>query len=344
MADYAVEIDVDNLNTSHAQIVDLVGADRTVLDIGCWTGDTARKLIARGCTVSGVEMDPAAAAVARTDLKEVVVMNLDKTSLLDHFEPGSFDAVVLGDVLEHLMDPVGVLQTAASLLVPGGRVVISIPNVTHGSLRLALLQGRWRYTSTGLLDATHIRFFSRAGLVDLVREAGLVLDELRGTLADPLTVEVQIDERDLPEGIVEWVRHQPDALVYQFVLAVRAPVGDEAVPSAPAVVDVPVPEESVRQIDWHTAARQRDLDRRHELLTVRDHIIGLEATATAAENRSVGAVHRAQRLRNRLSEVKQANARLRKVVAGLDVRLTEAEALRLRTHVRRTVSDRLRGR
>ena len=120
MADYAVEIDVDNLNTSHGLIVDLVGSGRRVLDVGCWTGDTGRVLLARGCTVSGVELDAEAAEIARADLEQVVVADLDASALTELFPTGSFDVVVLGDVLEHLADPVRVLTDAASLLAPGG--------------------------------------------------------------------------------------------------------------------------------------------------------------------------------------------------------------------------------
>jgi len=173
----------------------------------------------RGCVVTGVELDPEAARAAARDLRRVVVADLDRVSLAGSVGPETFDVVVLADVLEHLKDPGSVLREAALMLAPGGRVVLSVPNVGHGSLRLALLQGRWNYTDTGLLDRTHRHFFTRQTLLELVTSAGLVVTELRGTVADPLEVEVEVDPQSVPAGAVDWVRKQADALVYQFQLA-----------------------------------------------------------------------------------------------------------------------------
>ena len=98
--------------------------------------------------------------------------------------------MVLADVLEHLREPARALRDATDLLREGGRLVLSVPNVAHGALRLALLQGRWSYTETGLLDRTHLHFFTRTSLFELVEGAGLAVDQLRATVADPLGVEV----------------------------------------------------------------------------------------------------------------------------------------------------------
>lgn len=340
MVDYAVEIDLDNMNTSHTQILDLVGRDRTVLDIGCWTGDVGRALIRQGCRVSGAEIDPRAAEAAALDLDRVVVLNLDTDRLSDHFPDGAFDVIVLGDVLEHLMNPVAALKQAARLLSSEGRFVVSIPNITHGSVRLALLQGTWRYTETGLLDQTHIKFFSREGLFQMARDADLIVDDLRATLADPLSVEVVVDGSRLPAAVVEWVREQRDALAYQFVFSARPMSAGEEL-TEPALTTAARPE-AVRVRDEHTEAMAADLEVRRSLLTVRDHIIGLEASATAAAARADRTAGRARRLRERLTEAKKLNERLRKRVAVLEQRLAETETLSVPRHVRRAVGTRIR--
>ncbi|KQR16697.1 hypothetical protein ASF78_04895 [Cellulomonas sp. Leaf334] len=224
MFQYDTTIDPAADNTSHGLLLSLVGADRRVLDLGCATGYLAEALGANGCTVSGVEYVPEAAEKARPFLEKLVVADLNDFDLVAEFGAGTFDVLVFGDVLEHLLDPVSVLRSAVPLLAPGGSVVISIPNVAHGSLRLALLQGRWRYTDTGLLDRTHIRFFTRRSLLELLASAGLAPVDVRRTTADPLGVEVQIDAAELPAGVVEWLAGQPDADTYQFV--VRAVVDD----------------------------------------------------------------------------------------------------------------------
>ena len=152
MSRYETAIDLDNLNNSQTQLIQLVGHDKTVLDVGCASGDTARALTARGCTVSGVDVDAAAVEPARSVLDELVIADIDETPLRTLFKPESFDAVIFGDVLEHLVDPSAAMSDAVSLLRPGGKVLASIPNVAHGALRLALLGGRWDYTDKGLLD------------------------------------------------------------------------------------------------------------------------------------------------------------------------------------------------
>jgi 2-polyprenyl-3-methyl-5-hydroxy-6-metoxy-1,4-benzoquinol methylase len=315
---YEVDIDLGNPNVSHSVVVDLVGRGKRVLDVGCWTGDLGRVLVGLGSEVSGLEIDEDAAKKAHEVLEPVVVADLDTSPLSGHFPEGSFDAIVFADVLEHLRDPVGVLKEAARLLTADGRVVISIPNITHGSVRLALLQGRWTYTETGLLDATHIRFFNRAGVLAMFAEAGFVVEDLRGTLADPLGVEVVVDADRLPPSIVEWVRHQRDALVYQYVAAAHPARADEQ-PGPPSMTMVPaVPEETVRARDRYTARSQAELEASQQQLNVRDHIMGLEAAlataqarAAKAEQRLKGATKRLGRKNERISELAGQVARLR---------------------------------
>lgn len=327
MSQYGVEIDLTNMNTSHTQVIDLVGQHRRVLDVGCWTGELGRVLLGRGCTVSGIEVDPAAAAIASSHgLEPLVVADLDRSRPSDHFEPGSFDVVVLADVLEHLMDPVGVLADVATLLAPGGYVVLSLPNVTHGSVRLALLQGRWTYTETGLLDRTHIRFFNRERVADLVAQSGYEVLDLRSTVADPLRVEVEVAPASLPPTVVEWVRHQDDAMTYQFVLKC-VPVGVTASSALPLPALVPaVAEDEIRLRDIYHQQVVEEVDVRHRLLTLRDHVIGLEATASVARHRAAQAEELGDRLQRRLDRKNENITRLRRRLERLENRVPSAPA------------------
>lgn len=218
MAKYEATVDPENENTSQSVLLDLVGRHKSVLDVGCATGYLGEALIARGCTVTGIEIDSEAAEEARTRLDRVIVGDLATLDLDAVLGSDRFDVVLMGDVLEHMADPAALLLRAASLLNPGGSVVISIPNVGHGSVRLALLQGRWQYKDRGLLDRTHLRFFTRPAVEALVRDAGLRIVDMRATTSDPLGSEVEVDPAELPPGVVDWVRAQPDTNVYQFVL------------------------------------------------------------------------------------------------------------------------------
>ncbi|MGH3350271.1 MAG: class I SAM-dependent methyltransferase [Nocardioides sp.] len=338
MSHYAVEIDLDQPNTSHVQVLDLAApkssaGGKQVLDVGCWTGEVGRILTERGCTVTGIEIDPEAATLAEKVLERVVVADLDAKPLTEIVEPGSFDVVIFADVLEHLVDPRAALEQARELLAPGGRVVISIPNVTHGSVRLALLQGRWQTTDTGLLDRTHIKFYSRDGLIALFAEAGYVIEDLRGTTADPLNVEVAVDVAGLPEATVEWVRRQPDALVYQFQLAARPLADGETAPMPPELVE-PVPADEVRFRDAQT---KRFEEVHRSRLATRDHILGVQASANSAQAR-VGTLSKQLREARTINKRRRERIeRLRAKVAGLETDLTYATRHPVRNFGRRVV-------
>jgi 2-polyprenyl-3-methyl-5-hydroxy-6-metoxy-1,4-benzoquinol methylase len=275
-------------NSSLALELEFVGPNSRVLDVGCATGFLGAALTAQGCVVTGVEMDPQAAAEARTNLDEVVEADLNVTELADLLPGREFDTIVFGDVLEHLTDPPAALRSATKLLAAGGAVVMSIPNVAHGSLRLALLQGRWDYRETGLLDRTHRWFLTRESVVRMVADAGLHVTCLRGTVVDPLGCEVEIDDESLPGAIVEWVRQQPDALTYQFVLRAEVGRADETpVPGLLPAVEL-TPTNDAHSTRAALEARERQVlddevpDLRRRILTLRDHAIGAEAAVGTA--------------------------------------------------------------
>ncbi|MGH9152500.1 MAG: class I SAM-dependent methyltransferase, partial [Acidimicrobiales bacterium] len=225
---YEAKVDLRNANTSHALLIELVGRDKRVLDVGCASGYLGETLRQQGCTVAGVEYDAEAAEAAKAVLDEVVVGDVGELDLVGHFGAGSFDAVVFGDVLEHVVDPAGVLRRLRPLLAPGGAAVVSIPNVAHGAVRLSLMSGRFDYRPLGLLDDTHLRFFTRDSLHDLLAEAGFVAVDVRRTVAGVFDTEVAVRREDFDDHVVEAVEDDPDATTYQFV--VKAVPRDEAEP------------------------------------------------------------------------------------------------------------------
>ena len=297
MSVYQATVDPAERNTSHTMMLELVGADREVLDVGCASGYLAEALGRNGCLVSGVEYDPVDAEKARPFLVDLAVADLNQVDLAEQFPGKAFDTIVFGDVLEHLLDPATVLTSSLRLLRPGGSIVISIPNVAHGSVRLALLQGRWNYTDTGLLDKTHIRFFTLKTLLAMLEKAGLAVTELRSTVADPLATEVGIDNLELPADAVEWVRQQAHAQAYQFVLSARVGEGDNELSGQHLLPAIPLPKVRdlnteiaelrghVRTLEAHavdldaslTKERAKVTELRRAVLTSRDYAIGAEA-------------------------------------------------------------------
>ena len=218
MSKYDAEVDLTNPNTSHSLMVELVGHNKEVLDVGCSSGFLAEVLVAHGCVVSGVEYDEGAADAARPVLSKLVVGDLEQLDLVAEFGEASFDVLVFGDVLEHLRTPLSVLRQARRLLRPSGYVVISLPNVAHASVRLGLLSGRFDYSPTGLLDDTHLRFFTRRSIDELLDRAGLIGIDLRRTIASPFETEITVRAEDYPPALLEQILEDPDASTYQFVV------------------------------------------------------------------------------------------------------------------------------
>src|SRR5262249_35695807 len=146
----------------------------------------------QGNEVSGVEIDPDLAEMAKSRVETVVVGDVEQLDLVAEFGPASVDVVVFADVLEHLKNPLAALRQARRLLAEGGYVVASIPNIAHGAARLALLQGNFEYRELGLLDDTHLRFFTRSSVDSLFRSAGFVVIEWHQTTAGPFDTEIPL--------------------------------------------------------------------------------------------------------------------------------------------------------
>lgn len=214
---YETKPNLDDENTSHALIAASVGHDKRVLDVGCASGDFAEALAGRGCKVTGIEIDPEAARRAERCCERVIVGDVEHLDTEDELDEGSFDVVVFGDVLEHLKDPLTTLKRLKPALRPEGYVVASIPNVAHGSVRLALLRGRFRYRTLGLLDETHLRFFTRESVEQLFEDAGFLITDLKRTSRGIFATEVEVEEDEVPEETLRLVREDPDSLTYQFV-------------------------------------------------------------------------------------------------------------------------------
>lgn len=168
---YAGLVAAHGLSESHRIVLAAVPDGARVLDVGCASGYLARELARRGCVVTGLEPDPQAAAAARahcvTVLEGDVEQEANRAAL-----PFNQEAVLFADVLEHLRDPLGTLSFTRSLLAPGGRVVVSLPNTAHWTGRRAVLRGRFPYADHGLFDRTHLRFFTRSSAHELARDAG----------------------------------------------------------------------------------------------------------------------------------------------------------------------------
>lgn len=153
-----------------------------VLDIGCGQGKAIGwlKNLERCRWAAGIELDEDAAEQARSKLDLVVAGDVEAIDF--PFEPGSFDAVLCLDVLEHMRDPWRLMGRIVAQLKPGGVFLASIPNVRNIRVLLPLvLMGRWQYEDEGILDSSHLRFFTRQSVVDLIESSGLRIERMFGS-------------------------------------------------------------------------------------------------------------------------------------------------------------------
>ncbi|MEK6274695.1 MAG: methyltransferase domain-containing protein [Actinomycetota bacterium] len=211
--------------STHTKIVSLVPPATRVLEFGCATGYMSEVLKSKlGCTVVGIEISPEAAAIAEQHCERVIVGDAERIDYAVELAGEEFDVVLFADVLEHLKEPADVLRRIRPFIAENGVVVASIPNIAHGSVRLALLGGEFRYRDLGLLDETHLRFFTRASIQDLFEETGYVITHWLRQRFDVGATEISVP--NVPDAVREWLSADPETTTYQFVL--RALVSDPA--------------------------------------------------------------------------------------------------------------------
>lgn len=178
-ADYASKSS-DYYNNARRDIVAALPDDPTasILELGCGTGDTGALASRKGkCgRYVGIEMFEPAALQARNVLTAVHVGDVSTVEL--PYAPETFDALVMSEVLEHLVDPDSVLERLLSLIKPGGLVFASSPNVAHWRLVRNLVFGRFDYEAAGVMDRTHLRWFTPTSYAAMFERAGVAVERL----------------------------------------------------------------------------------------------------------------------------------------------------------------------
>jgi glycosyltransferase involved in cell wall biosynthesis/SAM-dependent methyltransferase len=251
MSQYShLTVDLTNENSAATKIAQLVGRDRLVLDVGCAHGYLAEVLRTRGCRVVGVEIDAEDANRARQHCEQVLVRDVEEPGWVEELGGRRFDVVVFSDVLEHLRDPGRVLRDTLPLLEPrAGFVVASVPNVAHVSVRLELLLGSFRSEALGILDATHLHFYTRESLHELLASCGMVVESWDCTtneIAEHVIVDY-LRRAGVPYTPELRARFgEPDAMAFQFVIKARPATRSIAVPSPPLEKPLQVMQEIVR--------------------------------------------------------------------------------------------------
>lgn len=224
---YLAALDLTNFNNSHTLAFHFAVASGRpaleVLEVGCSAGYFGESLKKLGHRVVGVEPDTASAEKAADVLDEVYCGFVE--NFFDANAGRSFDVISFGDVLEHLVDPLAVLRDAKKFLKPDGRLIVSVPNVAHASVRAMLLGGKWTYSDLGILDRTHLRFFTKVDLIALLADAGFEIEFIK-------PVQLGVDEAaqmcglSLSPELVRQVEKIDDDALYDFQYVASAKFGE----------------------------------------------------------------------------------------------------------------------
>jgi len=141
------------------KIISLVGENKKVLDVGCASGYIGEHLKKKGCSLVGIEIDKKCAEIAKRAYEDVIIADVEKLEAIsypEHF----FDVIIFADILEHLKNPSETLIKFKKYLKKDGAVIVSLPNIAQIKIRLRLLLGKFDYEEIGILDRTHLRFYT----------------------------------------------------------------------------------------------------------------------------------------------------------------------------------------
>lgn len=219
MTTHKYEYDFDpNQHSTAAHVCRLVGHNKKVLELGCATGSMTKVLTHHyQCKVTGIEYDASAAIKAEPYCVELFVRDLEAADALNDLS-APYDVIVLADVLEHLRQPEQMLNRLLPLLRPDGHVVISVPNIAHNGILAQLWCGQFNYTETGILDQTHLRFFTATTLAQLLQRVGLEVTETQAINTGPEHPEFAAYWEQLPPELHQLLEQNLHGQAYQIVM------------------------------------------------------------------------------------------------------------------------------
>lgn len=208
----------------------LVGFDASVLEVGPATGNLTRIITSeQRCTVTAIEIDAQAAERVQPLCKAVYVGDFELMDLVTILGEQRFDAVTFGDVLEHMRSPVAALKKVKPYLSDRGTVVISVPNIAHASIAYEIAHGRFDYRSIGLLDETHIRFFTRKTLLKTIDDAGYMVVDLQRVCVQPEDTEFNTRPYTTEQNrLMEFFKSANiESSTYQFVVRIAPQINEQ---------------------------------------------------------------------------------------------------------------------
>lgn len=207
----------------HYKIIQAVPENSFVLDAGCASGYIAKALQLKNCIVDGIEINREDALQAKRFCNRLITGNIEDNGIVKQIGNKKYDVIILADILEHLVFPEAVLDKMRERLKPEGIIILTIPNIAFVTNRIYHLLGNFDYTQTGIMDKTHLRFFTKKTLYQLINDSGLHVEKIEyaGNFTQlPLYMQTLYP---LFKGIIWWRRVEqkftnmwPEGLAIQF--------------------------------------------------------------------------------------------------------------------------------
>jgi len=243
---HSESINFDKLKRNNIDRIQLqmVPAQSRILEIGCATGSLAEYLIKeKGCTVLGIEPSEEQAQIARSRGLTVKTGGIDNPMIQSELDQevsshGPFDVLFMSQVIEHIAKPEEVLQLIKKWLTPEGVLIISTCNIAHWKYRLQLLGGKWQYEDYGILDRSHLRFFTIDSFRDMLIQCGYRVDDFGFTFEDICPFKVFFDTRILaPSDILRLIPFVGNSLRTYYTKLTRRFIATQFVFKATIIPD-----------------------------------------------------------------------------------------------------------
>lgn len=217
MSKYDFKLDL-NQNTAHTKIIQKIQSNSTILEFGPAHGVmTAYLKNELNCKVYAVEIDPLAAEDAKVFCEDILIDSIESYRWKSKYSGLLFDCIIFADVLEHLYNPWKVLEEVKPFLAKNGRIFISLPNIANNAVIMGLIDNEFKYTPVGLLDNTHIRFFTKKSIDEMIRNAGYMAYKIEATFQKPYETELKKSYLDCNSNDANMLFNKAYGDVYQFI-------------------------------------------------------------------------------------------------------------------------------
>jgi len=337
MSKYSPPIDLNNENSPHARLIRLVGQEKSVLDFGCATGHLSKILKEEyNCEVTGLEINRDDAEKAREHCKEVIIGDLDILDWCEELSGYSFDVAIFADVLEHLKDPKAILENTKNLLTENGYILVSVPNVANISVRLELLLGGFEYEDLGILDSSHLKYFTAKTIIQLIEDAGFFIDSFDYVIKDlpEFIIKDTLQKIDLtPSNHTLDYFTQTDAVAFEYIIKALAKKPDGYTPYQ--FEDVVKPERMMENLIQNYFARIELADKQIADLDniIRARTAEIQKNTETIQNQAHQIESKNLTIQNQIQQIESKNLTIQNQIQQI-----ESKNLMIQGHIQRIES------